>query len=220
MVCDRRCDQRLLIEGRLSLSQLISLNELRERIPKDQLASRAERLLATAPEQLMPLLRVIQDPFVICVVLLAVSGSLPLYVADPTQDHAYPIRPDVVRIGCCGWPLDESVHNGRFTIQPTLMRHGSPEVRLDGQPIYVRKSDIAAALGLRPTSKSRLTKIIQEVIDEAIADGTRPTTKEVVARVTGHPDVWGRSAGYIHELFNELKPKDWGKAERPRKSRI
>jgi hypothetical protein len=178
----------------------------------------AEPLLATASTELVSLLQATTGSFVRCVVPPAINGSLPLYVAHPAGDFAHRIHPGVLRSGCCAGSLIDWVSDGRWCITRSRMHHDSLEARLDGGGIFARRVDVTV-LGLRRTSKARVTAIIQALIDVAEAAGARLTRDEVEEHVIEHPDVWDWLPTPIGNVFDQLKPEDWKKPGPRRKLR-
>jgi hypothetical protein len=212
MACDQRCRRRILLEDRVPLGELVSLDVLRSSTTPDQLDQLRNELLASAepdPGVRKPELQ--GDTFAACIAVMSARGGLPLYVADPSRTYAYLIRPEVIRSGCCCWSIIEAACAGRFITKPTLMLHSSLEVQLDGQPIYVCGTDAKKALRLRPTSERRLKEIVNKIIERARAHDIVLTSAEVCAQVREYPEVRGVSSRQIARIARELKPEDWKK---------
>ena len=214
--CDERCGRRLLIEDRIPLRQMVSLDVLRAKLKPDQLEKRFNQLLTETERQS---LRLSGDAFSACAGVLSARGALPLYVADQSSTYGFQIRPEVVESGGCCWSPFEAVRTGRFITKPANMLHNSREVQLDGQPIYVKLIDAKKAFQLRPTSANRLKAIIAEIINQADGQGDRFNNVEIAALVQANPDVWDTSNRRIIELAGPLKPKQWRKPGRHRRSR-
>jgi hypothetical protein len=205
MVCDRRCNLRLLSEGRIFLTDLISLDEFGEELKSTEpLANASGPRLCDAPERPINLAAMQLAPAV-------GEGSLPLYVADRDRKYGYKIRFEAISSSCCCWSLEEALCTGRFMVKRTLMPHGSLEVKCDGQPIYLPKLEAERALRLRPTSESALERIVGQFIDDAIADRTCPTNSEIIDQILKHPDVRQVSRRRIEDTVRRLKPDSWRK---------
>ena len=106
----------------------------------------------------------------------------------------------------------------RFIIKPALMLYKTLEVELDGQPIYISLAAARLAFELRPTSVSRPTVIITEVIARAVRQDIELNNLELQNEVQAHPDIWDLSARKIMKLARPLKPKAWMRPGRRRRS--
>lgn len=210
MKCDLRCGLRMLLEHQVLLSQLVSLDVLRLRITPERLIELHNDLL-NSPKNKEQILKheMQEDPFAACVADLASAGTMPLYVADISKTCAYRIQLEVIQSGCCCWSVIEAASYGRFLTKTALMRHKSPEVRLDGQPIYVSVADVDKLFRLRPTSKKRSGEIVKEVIDRNIAESVILTNAEVREEVRRHPEIRRVSDRAIDELAARYKPESW-----------
>jgi hypothetical protein len=210
-----RCGLRLLIDDRVPLSMLVSLDTLRSKIKPERLDGLLTQLFSPAERQSRAPL---EDAFTACVTVLSARAAILLYVADRSGTFGFQIRPEAIRDGCCCWSLSEAVAEGRFITKPTLMRHNSREAELDGQPIYVKESVANKVLQRRPTSYSRLTTLIKDVVDRAAKQGVVLTNAEIVEQALAHPDVWGASKRQIMQIARSLKPKEWSMPGRPPRS--
>lgn len=217
MSCDLRCEHRILIEDRVPVNQLVSLDVLRERVPQGRLRHlrrRACDALNLAEEEFD------QDPFGASVEWASWAGKLPLFVCDQFREHAYRIRPSAVDQGCSCWSVSELVRDGIFAPKVSRMLNRSLEVMLDGQPAYTRQNDFNRALELRPPSQKIIGATVGKVIGDAVEAAEQLTNDEIKARVWAHPNCWDVSGRSILYYAKKFKPAGWVKPGPKRKSTI
>jgi hypothetical protein len=211
----RHCSRQLLLERRVALSAMVSLDELRQELPPHQTDQLLENLLKSV--QPMTAKRAgteLEEAFATCIALLAVRGELALYVADDARAYGYQIRPEVINGDCCSWSIWEAAEKRRFNTKQSQMLHRSLEIRLDGQPIYVQVSDVKKLCKLRPPAAHRLEEIAAAVTSSANDKGVRLTRNEQVAHMRRYPDVRGASDKQILDVVKKLKPASWSKPGR------
>jgi hypothetical protein len=173
MSCDLRCEHRILIEDRVSVSQLVSLDVLRERVPPRRLKHLRDRVCAASS---LTEAEFNQDPFGASVEWSSWAGKLPLFVCDQSREHAYRIRPSAIDQGCSCWSVSELVRDGIFAPKVSRMLNRSLEVLLDGQPAYARQNDFTRALELRPPSQKIIGATVGKVINDAVEGGKNSLT--------------------------------------------
>lgn len=158
------------------------------------------------------------DPLTAPVLSHAATGAISIVAAAPECDYGYAVAATAWNSGELGFRPWETLCTGRLVLVPSLLRHGSLEIGLDGAPIYAIPTEIDRILGRRPLGRGPLHKIVKTVIDEAVSSGERPTNNDLIMRVLHQPSVQGVSKRQIVEIIYQLKPTDW-KRPGPRSGR-
>ena len=208
MTCSQRCNRRILLEDRVSLGGMASLDVLSSRGFQQVRLDELSRELGIASQPGIDAYDA-YDTFLICMTRLFARGELKLYVADPQRTHGYRIRPDVMQDMCRCWSLVDSICEGRFVTKTALMCHGSIEVQLSGQPLYTSVPEFNRACRIRPIAKARLREIIKSTIDNALADGRILTKAQLLQQVFQHPDVRNVSGREVHKHRLDFWPVEW-----------
>jgi hypothetical protein len=176
-------------EGLKSLAQVLStLRSRGKQFPFPQLS---KELIDLVPSAIISLVQSLKNPIAASVLVAAQNGTVKLYVADPSNSCYYQIDRAALVTEISGFLMEETIIHGHLTVAPSLMRHGSIEVRAEGQPIFVVVKEVEAALKQRPTSESQLIAIIRQKIDEALERRETPTTREMIKRIQEDERVWG-----------------------------
>lgn len=212
MTCGRHCNRRVLLEHRVRLEQLVSLDVLRRRIALDrltQLVSALDIPSRSAEDSN-------QDMFAAVLEFRCSNGELSVYVADLERVFGYPVRAEPFLGSCRCCSVRDSITEGRFITKTALLCHGSIDALLSGQPLYAYENELDKAFCMRPTSDARLKEIIKALIDEARADGRVWIKKALVEQVHKHPAVKSVGKRHIEQLAKEYWPADWSKGGRRR----
>jgi len=160
MSCDRRCEHRILSEDRVPVSQLVSLDVLRERVQPQRFIRLRERDCAASS---LTEAEFDRDPFAASVEWASRAGELPLFVCDQLRQFAHKIRPGAIDQACSCWSLSELVRDSIFAPKTSRMLHRSLDVLLDGQSGYTRQNDFSRALELRPPSQKIRRGIVSKL---------------------------------------------------------
>lgn len=195
-----------------AISDLVSLEEIRTWFPGE---SWKQLVLLVHGEAGVESYTEPDEAFTISILKLVTTGRLTPLVVHPNGQVAHCIRAEVLRDGHPAFDLTQTIEHMIFVIKPALLRAMSLDIRLQGQEVFLRRSDAKSALHVRPTPDATVKKIIRYVLDEATAGGSRATTKQVVDEVCKRSDIHGVSTAHIKALVNEIKPTEMTKAGRP-----
>ena len=219
MVCDLRCGHNLLIEECVAPAQLVSMTALRTKLTEKQVDKIRNYLLALPEFGAGELRREVEhDPAAAYIKYRCIEGSLRLYVINRQTGCQYRIRPEAIRVGCCSWSPYHSIVDGHLRLTRSRMLHQSPEALSDGLALYVWGTDADEYLRCRPTPVKQVRKIINAVIEQAVADGEKLSNDEIKSRVQAHPDISKTSARQILGIARKCKPADWKRSGPKRRS--